>query len=84
MPRDPSMRPALQVRGTGGVADMIAQCRKDPHTFFPDEKLMEVVADGNIEARLGRPTGRFRRIPLPRSLAWPPADNPKPTNPNVR
>ena len=45
------MRSDAQVRGSGGVADKIALAKKDPHTFIPDEGLMEVVTDGNIEAR---------------------------------
>lgn len=45
--------PIVVMQGTGGLADRIAACRKDMHTFQPDERLMEVcVVDGpgGIEA----------------------------------
>lgn len=54
--------PIVVVRGTGGMADMIALAKKEPHTFFSNEKLMEVVSDGNIEVmELGEVDGMVTR-----------------------
>lgn len=41
--------PIVVIQGTGGLADRIAACKQDAHTFHPDDRLMEICADGNIE-----------------------------------
>ena len=48
--------PIVVVRGTGGLADMIAACKMDSHTFLPDERLMEVRPPSAASPPVRRPS----------------------------